>query len=71
MRHLRVLDLVCSHRNMRFFLCQKVASYQISAQICLCVCGARMENVSACVLQVHVTLSVLACAARHDLRTCM
>ena len=53
------------------FLCQKVVSYQISAQICLCVCGARMENVSACVLPVHVTLSVLACAARHDLRTCM
>ena len=33
-------------------------------------CGARMENVSACVVRVHVTLSALAYAARHDLRTC-
>ena len=47
-----------------------VASYHISAQVCLCVCGARMENVSVCVVRVHVTLSVLACAAKHDLRTC-
>ena len=69
MRHLRVLNLVCSHRNMRFFE-QNVASYYINAQVCLCVCGAGMENVSACVVRVHVTLSAVACAAKHDLRTC-
>ena len=69
MRHLRVLNLVFSHRNTRFFY-QNVASYHISAQIFLCVCGARMKNVSACVVRAHVTLSALACA-RHDLRTCI
>ena len=69
MRHLGVLNLACSHRNMRVFD-QNVASFSISAQVCLCVCGARMETVSACVVRVHVTLSTLACAARHDLRTC-
>ena len=52
------------------FFDEDVASYHMSAQVCLCVCGARMENVSACGVRVHVTLSALACAARHDLRTC-
>ena len=69
MTHLRVENLVCSHRNMPFFD-EDVASYRMSGQVCLCVCSARMENVSACVVRVHVTLSALACAARHDLRTC-
>ena len=65
MRHLRVLNLVCSHRNVRFL----TKTLQRSG-LFVRVWRAYGRTFFACVVRVHVILSVLARVARHDQRTC-
>ena len=60
MRHFRALNRLCNHCNLRL-LTRNVAPYHISAQVCLCVYGASMENLIMYVVQVHGCVSVRVC----------